>query len=245
MSTKTSARPFPWVAVSAGALLAVVVVVALVRSPALPSADDPQTTKSVELLPLQGERGERGATEGMGLRDPVPLYLPTQMSAGHSEALSAGRRLEPVAAFRNYPANLNFPEAALRVDFPVAVPVPSNATEAIDADRGRHAFQYFGRRDLEVARPVSRLGFLEVARADDGVTVLAAELPAVSGAPEADWGPVDMVVAVNAAGLVGLPVVTQSSGSARLDGWLPGYLAQSFRIGQRLSPGIYRISLGP
>lgn len=232
-------------AVSAGALLAVVGLVALVRPPALPSADDPETAKSVEVLPVQDARGGPGLAEGMGLRNPVPLYLPTHMSAGQSEALSADRRLEPVAAFRNYPANLNFPETGLRVDFPAAVPVPSNVMEAIDADRGRHAFQYFGRRDLEVVRPVSRLGFVEVARADDGVTVLVAELPAVSGAPEADWGPVDMVVAVNASGLVGLPVVTQSSGSARLDGWLPGYLAQSFRIGQRLSPGIYRISLGP
>jgi hypothetical protein len=181
----------------------------------------------------------------MSLRDPVPLYLPTPVNSGHSEALIYEGRREPVAAFRNFPASLNFSEAGLRVAFPASSAVPSGIVEAIEIDQGARMFQYLGRHETMVTEMQARLGFLEVARAQDGVTVVKEELAKVAESPSSDWGPVDMIVAVNDAGLIGLPVVTHSSGSAPFDAWLPGYLANSLRIGQRLHPGIYRISLGP
>ncbi len=236
---------FPWLIVSTCALLVVAGAVVLIRPPRLPSGKDPEAVRPVELISFENAPDSRTEGEGMSLRDPVPLYLPTPMNSGHTEALAFDGRGEPVAAFRNYPASLNFSDAGLRVDFPAPVAVPSGVVEAIQVDQGARMFQYVGRRRNELPGVEPRLGYLEVARADDGTTVFAEVLPSVAEAPASDWGPLDMVVAVNTSGLIGTPVVTQSSGSARFDAWLPGYLANSFRIGQRLHPGIYRISLGP
>ncbi len=236
-----------WVPLSAAACALVVGAAMLVRPPAPPGRLGPATEalQPVRVVPLDQLADGRADAEEFSLRDPIPLYLPTPLNAGQIGALGDDGRREPVAAFRNFPANLVFPESGLRFDFPAPVRVPADVTEAIDVERGRHAFRHFGRGRREIARFESRFGLIEAVRAGDGTAAFSAELPRPDGAPEGDWGPVAMVVAVNAAGLVGLPSVIQSSGSAQVDAWLPAYLAGSYRLGQRLEPGIYRISLGP
>lgn len=245
MAFGTNPSTFPWTATVVAAVLVVAAMVALVAPPRTPSPLQNEAVAPVQLVQpavLSGTQPDRPA---FGLRDPVPLYLPTPLNAAQAEALAEGDRREPVAAFRNYPARLVFPEASLRVEFPPVVRAPANAGEAIDIDRGRSAFRHLGRRQAELSPASPRLGYLEVVRAGDGGMAYAAEVPPQEGAPAGDWGPVSLVVAVNAAGLVGLPFVVQSSGSAQVDGWLPGYLAGAYRLGQRLSPGIYRIYMGP
>jgi hypothetical protein len=231
----------------AGACVVVAGGVVLVRPPASPGETQPapDTIQPVRMVPVDQASGGGDAPDEFSLRDPIPLYLPTSLNAGQIGALGDDGRREPVAAFRNFPASLVFPESSLRFEFPASVRVPAGMPEAIDIERGRHAFKYLGRRHFEVASFGNRFGLLEAVRAGDGQPAFAAELGKPEGAPEGDWGPVSMMVAVNEAGLVGLPFVTQSSGSAQVDAWLPTYLAGPYRLGQRLSPGIYRISLGP
>ena len=88
-------------------------------------------------------------------------------------------------------------------------------------------------------------GFIEVVRTESGGVALSDVLPAVAGAPAGDWAPVELVAAVGPTGLVGPPVLTSSSGSQAVDAWLPSYLATTYRLGERLPPGFYRIRLGP
>lgn len=231
----------------AGACAVVGGGVVLVRPPASPGQPQPapDTIQSVRMVPVDRASGGLDAPDDFSLRDPIPLYLPTPLNAGQIGALGDDGRREPVAAFRNFPASLVFPESSLRLDFPPSVRVPAGVPEAIDIERGKHAFKYLGRRQLDVSSFGYRFGVLEAVRAGDGQSAFAAELSRPEGAPEGDWGPVSMMVAVNEAGLVGLPFVTQSSGSAQVDAWLPIYLAGPYRLGQRLSPGIYRIAIGP
>jgi hypothetical protein len=62
---------------------------------------------------------------------------------------------------------------------------------------------------------------------------------------EGEWQPMKFIVAVNATGLVGTLAVTQRSGVEAVDEYFQKYLVHTLRIGQRLAPGFYRISVGP
>jgi len=217
----------------------------LVKPPVAPVGSEEGVIRPLELLPVGGDLGRPESEREISLRDPVPLYLPTPLNAGQAEALADDGRREPVAAFRNFPAQLTIGDAGPRIVFPGPVQIPAGPVEAIDPHRGREAFRYLGRRLTTMPQAIRRLGFIEVATAESGELVLRADLPPIGSAPSIDWGPVEMVVAVNRSGLVGLPFITQSSGSAQFDGWLPSYLANTYRLGERLRPGNYRISLGP
>jgi hypothetical protein len=59
------------------------------------------------------------------------------------------------------------------------------------------------------------------------------------------WDPMEFVAAVDAAGLVGPLVPTARSGVDEIDAYFGHYLADTLRVGQRLSPGFYRIVVGP
>ena len=103
----------------------------------------------------------------------------------------------------------------------------------------------FGRRDTPLAALPPRLGFIEVVLAQTGLLALEDELSISEGAPTGDWTPVELVAAVGPGGLIGLLVLTGSSGSEGIDAWLPSYLANRYRLGECLQPGFYRIRLGP
>jgi hypothetical protein len=55
----------------------------------------------------------------------------------------------------------------------------------------------------------------------------------------------EFMAAVDASGLVGPLVLTVHSDVAEVDAYFGRYLAETFRIGQRLEPGFYRICVGP
>ena len=55
----------------------------------------------------------------------------------------------------------------------------------------------------------------------------------------------EFIAAVDAAGLVGSVVPTVSSGAGEVDEYFGRYLADTLRVGQRLAPGFYLISVGP
>jgi len=53
------------------------------------------------------------------------------------------------------------------------------------------------------------------------------------------------MAAVDPAGLVGPVVPTVRSGVSEVDDYFARYLEETLRVGQRLAPGFYRISVGP
>ncbi len=55
----------------------------------------------------------------------------------------------------------------------------------------------------------------------------------------------EFLAAVDPAGLVGPPVLMLRSDAADVEAYFGRYLADTLRVGQRLSPGFYRICVGP
>jgi hypothetical protein len=80
--------------------------------------------------------------------------------------------------------------------------------------------------------------------ARNGQRLLAQPL-ADANPPGAAWQPLEFLVAVDAMGLVGPPILTESSRVAAVDGYFQNYLVKTLHAGQRLAPGFYRVCIGP
>jgi hypothetical protein len=101
-----------------------------------------------------------------------------------------------------------------------------------------------------VKRPAlaGRSGFLEVKGLINEQIIIA---EALSGLilPRQDFGPLEYLVAVSSAGIVGDPILMVSSQwdevDEKVDAFFRAYLVKSFRLGERLSPGRYRVLVGP
>jgi hypothetical protein len=55
----------------------------------------------------------------------------------------------------------------------------------------------------------------------------------------------EFIVAINPAGIVGAPILASGSGWEEVDAFFRTYLVKTFRVGERLSPGQYRVVVGP
>lgn len=245
MSAQRQDGRFPWVVAALVALGLVLGAVSLLQVPVEPTPLAGRPPPKVELARTGDLEGERMLREEIALLDPRPLFLPTERNAGRAGALSDDGRREPGASFNDFAPQFNYNEEDVAISFPAGVTVPASAVAALRTEQGRDSMSSFGRRDAPLAALPRRLGFIEVVLAQTGRLALQDELPVSEGVPEGDWTPVELVAAVGPGGLIGLPVLTGSSGSEGIDAWLPSYLANRYRLGERLQPGFYRIRLGP
>lgn len=244
---KAKRRPgFPWVLAVLGSLLLVIGFVSLLQLPEAATTDAAlEKPPVVEFVKLEAAAAHPALQDEALLRNPEPLFLPTVVNAGQVGALSDDERNEPVAAFQNFPWEPVFAERDPTVNFPPVIELPAGPIAALQLESSRDAFDDMGRRDVEIPSLPARLGHMEVARASDGTVQLEMELPEVEGVPAGDWAPLELLAAVDITGLIGQPVVMKSSGLGPLDEWMVTHLARNIKLGYRLDPGIYHISIGP
>ncbi len=180
------------------------------------------------------------------LFDPTPLFFPTEWNFGQ-QPLRGSLRREPGDVFESFPANFTFSEqdiAAYGVD---EVVLPGQPADLLT--QGSEA-PFAGMGQLDVSRPalVARSGFLEVKGLLSDKHVIAEALLGLLP-PRLDFGPLEYLVAVSSAGIVGDPILVVGSGldqvDERVDEFFRAYLVKSFRLGERLSPGRYRVLIGP
>ena len=180
------------------------------------------------------------------LRDPRPLFLPTEFNATLPEPkLEAGRtflddetlKLEFNELELSIAADL--PPVATLNGKPLVGPAGQKATalDAAFADGPGPALG-FGRQPLSISPLDRRGGFVEAIASATGHRVLADALPA-EARPAGDkfWEPMELLATVNSAGLTTPLVVTSSSRVEEVDAHFRNYLARTFRIGDRLPPG--------
>ncbi|MDB6167333.1 MAG: hypothetical protein JWM88_197 [Verrucomicrobia bacterium] len=177
------------------------------------------------------------------LTDPTPLFLPTEWNAGQDPLESSGRR-EPGTSFTGYPAKLKFAETDLALTFPSDVVVPARPADALADGKLGQTFLGLDGGGSEPARLPGRRGFVEITETSNGQRVLAQPLTDAEP-PAAGWQPMEFLVAVDAMGIVGPPILTESSRNAAVDGYFQNYLVKTLHAGERLAPGFYRICVGP
>jgi hypothetical protein len=176
------------------------------------------------------------------LRDPTPLFLPTEFNSSRKEYAPK----EPGGAFSGFLPEYVFDSTQLVLHLPPAVAIPSSPAGALVDDPPGAPFIGFDRAN-PVLEPLSpRTAYVEVVNTATGRSLLA--MPVTDAHPprtSVAWQPMEFIAAVNPAGLVGPVVPTTRSGVDEIDAYFGRYLAETLRIGQRLAPGFYRISVGP
>jgi len=240
-----------WALAALGALGAATLLLVLFRVPAVQPLARPAAApvRPVQLAPTAENPRLNDATL---LHDLAPLFLPTEWNAARSPTA----RREPGHTFLDdEPLKLSFGESELGIErqLPAVVTLegkPLSKAEPADAlaDNSPTTMMLgFGRGESTVPALPARGGVVEVVAARSGERALPAQTLAVEAAPPTTkaWGPLEFVAAVDAAGLVAPLVLSHRSGVEEVDQYFKNYLAQTYRIGERLPPGFYRITVGP
>jgi len=120
-------------------------------------------------------------------------------------------------------------------------------TDALAGSRLPGSFSLgLGRRDPKPSAPVDRGAFIEIIATGTGRLVRAEVLPAdIPVPPEVPWQPLEFLVAVDPSGLVRPPVMMSGSRVQEVDVFFERYLAKTYRLGEILLPGFYRVVVGP
>jgi hypothetical protein len=185
------------------------------------------------------------------MNDLSPLFLPSDRNA----RLPALPLREPGdGTLDAETAILRFREAdsAILLSLPPGITLNdkplSQATE-LDGLRADYAASFasgLGRRQLPVVPAPARGGLIEVYASGSGQIIHIEELkeglhplwPQV-------WQPLEFLAAVDPSGLVSPLSLTVASRVDSVDAFFRDYLARTFRVGERLAPGFYRIVVSP
>lgn len=253
MTSNGKGWPRHWVTAAGAAVLVVVAAVLVVslrparKAPPVapkPAADRPAgESPEIKLTRLVQTGGDNLMSDEARFFDPTPLFLPTEWNADQN-ALPASVLNEPGRMFQDFPSRMVFQEGGVGLEFPGTVRLPARPGDVLTAAEADAPYFGMGRSDLAVPALAARGGYLEVTASDNGRSVLAEPLTGAKP-PVAFWRPLEMLAAVNAAGLVGRLSFIERSGVEEVDNYFQNYLVKSLNLGQRLPPGFYRISVGP
>ena len=246
-----------WALAGGAAAAIMVVLLVLFRGPQpgtalpmpAPGTPAPKAKPVVQLA--SSATGDSVLAEELVLRDMRPLFLPTE---GLNAALPEPKR-EPGKTFLdNETLKLSFSEADLNIGdgLPPVATINGKAADAagsLDVLAGESvapALQGFGRRMPEIVPMEARGGFVEVVAIATGHRVWAEPLPVEARPPgNKAWQPAEFVASVAPAGLIAPLALTTSSQVEEVDTHFRNFLTRRYRIGDRLPPGFYRITVGP
>jgi len=251
-ATDRAGRIWAWAAGGAGVVVALVLLLfSLVKPPGPAPAGEPVRPAIGFAKPASGSALKDEQT----LLDPTPLFLPTEWNAAHQKV--AWR--EPGGEFQSYriTPKLGFAETDLKLELPAPVALPAGPAAVLVDEAPGALLLGFGRTERPVPALPARGAVVKVVLARTGQPALSPEaqlqvatLAAAARPPEPasglQWQPVEFLAAVDAAGLVGPPVIVEPrSGVEEVDSYFQNFLVQTLRLGERLGPGFYRISVGP
>jgi hypothetical protein len=194
------------------------------------------------LVSVAGEGAGNLLREQAEYFDPTPLFLPSPQNFGQGRPASALQR-QPDEVFGNFEPRFRFPDQKLAAYGVESNPAPEKAVDTL------------GRGDLapfagmgEMGRPPvtlpARSAFIEVKSLSEGKMVVGRPVDNLA-LPRVEVRPVEFLVVVSRAGLVGDPLLMVGSGDDAFDGRVREYLVNTFRIGARLGPGNYAVWIGP
>lgn len=242
-----------WAIAGAAGAAAALGIVSVFRVPQPGLAEARPAIREVRVQRVAAESATLGAASA--LRDLTPLFLPTDRNA--RPARLAPRAVEP--SFYQAPAARERAVAAWHFDrLPPAVALkdsrippdagsdPALLRDFLDDAAIEGLAGGIGRDPVPVAEVASRGGFVEVVAVADGRSVLSETLDARVRPPtDKVWQPFVLLANIGATGLMTRPTLETRSGIREVDDFFQNYLARTFRIGERLPPGFYRITVAP
>ena len=206
------------------------------------SVTPPPTQPAVRLAATHTGVGDNILRERAEYLDSTPLFFPTEWNFGQG-ALKEGIKPQPGQIFGFVEAKYVFGDQNLKLSEAQPIDVVGRLAEVVRA--GNEApFAGIGTKENQLVILSKRAGFLEITNLRDGKLILSQALADIPGV-HADFVPLEFLVTVGASGLISEPVLMTGSGREEMELFLLTYLAKSFRVGERLAPGMYRILIGP
>ncbi len=211
------------------------------KKPAVAAAQ-PEPAPFVRLAGAgQGER-DMVLREQAELMDPTPLFFPTAWNYGQQPLQAAMRRL-PGQVFASFPPNLDFGEKGIEAYGSEAVVVPEKLVDVL-AQGNEAPFAGMGQIDVQRPSLAVRSAFVEIKGYNLSENIIAQIITDIT-LPRPEFMPVEFLVVVSSAGLVGDLVLVSGSGWEEVDSFFRSYLVKTFKLGERLNPGRYRVVVGP
>ena len=180
--------------------------------------------------------------ERADLFDPTPLFFPTEWNYGQ-RPLPASLRRQPGQVFASFDPKPTFTEQELKLTAPETALAPEGPAGVL-AQGIEAPFAGFGHVDVAREPIPERSGFVEVRGFTGDKPIIEQALVGVA-VPRQDYSPIEFIIAISAAGVIGDPVLASGSGWEEVDSFFRSYLVKTFRVGERLSPGQYRVLIGP
>jgi hypothetical protein len=196
----------------------------------------------VQLAGSGRSTGDRVLRERAEYFDPTPLFFPTEWNFGQGPLKDNVRR-EPEQVFGSFEAKLTFTEQNFKTRSTETTPVPERLADVLGQGNER-PLGGMGQVDRQSAALSSRSGYLEVSSLIDGKIVMVQQFTD-KALPHPDFKPLEFIAVVSSGGLVGEPALVTGSGWEEVDSFLRTYLVKTFRLGERLNPGRYRVMIGP
>lgn len=184
---------------------------------------------------------DRDLRERAELFDPAPLFIPTEKNFGRGR-LPPHLVKQPGQVFGDFGAKLTFNEGGLDSYGAENLAVGESLVDVLS--RGNEV-PFAGLGQASVVRPKlpARSAFMQIKRMGESEM---REFPLNDlVVPRADFSPLEFVVAVGPAGLIGDPLLTAGSGRDEVDVFFQNFLAKTYRLGSILPPGRYRVVIGP
>jgi hypothetical protein len=177
--------------------------------------------------------------ERAAYQDATPLFFPTGVNYRPARSSATRAVGESFGEFREV---LRYGDSIPRFG---ADPVTPPETAAELMEKGNEApFAGLGQLDETGDKLPTRWARVEAKSLSNGRLALVFDI-GTAGSPEGERGVMEFIARVERAGLVGPPLLIQSSGVRAVDEFAQNYLVKTARIGARLPPGSYRITVGP
>lgn len=213
------------------------------NQPAPPEGSGRTVQPFVQLADAGAATGSRILQERAELFDPTPLFFPTEWNYGQrSLTLKQTRQRLPGDVFGRFAEKLPMSEQSIAPYGIELAPVPEKLSDVLV--RGDESpFAGMGRIALQKSTLPVRSGFLEIRSLETGNKIISQSLTGINP-PRLDYSPLEFLVLVGRAGLIGDPILTSGSGWEEVDGFFRTYLVRSYHLGERLPPGRYRVLVG-
>ncbi len=182
-----------------------------------------------------------GLREDVELMDPTPLFFPTKWNYGQ-RPLQEGSLKQPGQVFSSFEPKLPLSDRGVGLYGIEAAPAPEKLSDVLT--QGNEApFAGMGQVDLQKSTLPIRSGYLEVSDLKNGNVIISQPLVGFD-VPRRDFPPMEFLVLIGPAGLIGDPFLTSGSAGEEMDAFFRSYLVKSYRLGERLRPGRYRVLVG-
>jgi hypothetical protein len=209
--------------------------------PVAPAREEKQTQPFVQLASAGPASGDQVLREKAELMDPTPLFFPTEWNYGQ-RPLSQRNLKQPGQVFKSFEPRLPLSDKGIELYGVEPAPGPEKLVDVLV--QGNEApFAGMGQIDAQRSTLPVRSGFLEIRGYKNSNIIKSEQLGGINP-PRTDIAPIEFMVVVGSAGLIGEPVLTSGSGWDEVDIFFRNYLVKTYRLGERLYPGQYRVVVG-